>query len=365
VAHFIVARNPEPGTRLPFLLRIPLPGQALTLACRERWPGTKDAYCHPVAAWPDDAEVVEETPVRACWRTGAAVHLILERRRNRRSLFVWTQKGERKFIFWRTQGTMAAARPGLKVPAARGLDGPLTIAVDAAERYPWRFSIQAATMVRRSLPVADYGIMDGDDRLIAGIERKKAGELASCAVSGELGFVLDDLATLPRACLVVEGRLSDVLKAPGDRVKPGWMMSTLAALQVAHPHIQWIFADNRKLAEDYAFRWLAAAGNAARQIAEQPVANRARIVREVPDAYAEARAPVGQPIQRPLEVLDRRGRYMEALRLARTGREWTTGEYAQHFQVTKPTAFADLSALTAAGELHAVGQTRGRRYVAP
>jgi len=340
-----IARNPDPASRLPFLLRLPVQDEGdVVLACREAWPEGRDAYCHALDAWPEGAEVIDEVPVASCRRQGAAIHLVLQRRQRRRSMFVWTRKGERTLIFWRTAKTMSAARPGLKVPAARGLDAPLDIAVDVGERYAWAFRGQRATLTRRSLPIGDYGVLDDAGRLVAAVERKQPGEVASRAVGGTLGLALAELATLPRALLIVEGRLSDVLKAPEGHVDAGWLMSALAALQAEQPAVPWLFADNRRLAEDYAYRWLAAAARLA--------------------APASASTPgdAGRA-QRPLPLGDPPDRRAAALAEARAGRAWTGADYAARFGVSRATALADLNALVAAGALRAEGATRSRRYL--
>lgn len=343
-----IARNPDPASRLPFLLRLPVQGEGeVVLACREAWPEGRDAYCHALDAWPEGSEVIEEVPVGSCWRQGAAIHLVLARRQRRRSMFVWTRKGERTLIFWRTAKTMSAARPGLRVPAARGLDAPLAIAVDVGERYAWAFRGQRAALTRRALPVGDYGVLDAGGRLVAAVERKQPGEVASRAVGGTLALALAELATLPRALLVVEGRLSDVLKAADGHVDAGWLMSALAALQAEQPRVAWLFADNRKLAEDYAYRWLAAA---ARLTAREA---------GTPDGRARA-----QPQQRSLPLSDPPSRQAAALAEARAGRVWTGADYAACFGVSRATALADLNVLVAAGALTAEGATRSRRYVA-
>jgi hypothetical protein len=41
---FVVARNPQDDSRLPFVLRLPLDG-GLVLKARERWPTTARVYC--------------------------------------------------------------------------------------------------------------------------------------------------------------------------------------------------------------------------------------------------------------------------------------------------------------------------------
>ena len=60
--------RPQADSRLPYLLRLPL-GEGLVLKARERWPATARVYCHRFEEpWPEDAEVVERTPVRLCRR---------------------------------------------------------------------------------------------------------------------------------------------------------------------------------------------------------------------------------------------------------------------------------------------------------
>ena len=66
---FVIARNPDPESALPYLLRLPLDG-GIELKARERWAVTARVYCHPVESWPADAEIVEEVEVRHCARPG-------------------------------------------------------------------------------------------------------------------------------------------------------------------------------------------------------------------------------------------------------------------------------------------------------
>jgi len=107
---FLVARNPEADSRLPYLLRLPLE-DGLVLKARERWPATARVYCHLFGgAWPENAEIVEQTPVRLCRRRGAAIDLVLDRPRLARSQFVFTQVKSREAIFWQTQKTARQPR---------------------------------------------------------------------------------------------------------------------------------------------------------------------------------------------------------------------------------------------------------------
>ena len=71
VGLFVVARNLQEDSRLPYLVRLPLEG-GIALKARDRWPATARVYCHRFEeAWPLDAEIVEQTPVLLCRRRGA------------------------------------------------------------------------------------------------------------------------------------------------------------------------------------------------------------------------------------------------------------------------------------------------------
>ena len=141
---FVIALNPEEDTKLPYLLHLPLEG-GLTLKARETWPRSSRVYCHPFeGAWPEPAEILEETPVTTCRGRGASIDLVLARPQLARSQFVFTQVRGRPAIFWQTQKAARASNPGARIPRARALDTEPTIAIDTRERYPFRFAGKAA-----------------------------------------------------------------------------------------------------------------------------------------------------------------------------------------------------------------------------
>ena len=61
----LIARNPDPDSRLPYLLLLPLAGGMLFRASGT-WPRTSAVYCYPVSAdeWPDDPDIVDRAGVR-------------------------------------------------------------------------------------------------------------------------------------------------------------------------------------------------------------------------------------------------------------------------------------------------------------
>lgn len=255
---FVVARNPDPDSRLPFLLRLPLADGPI-LKARDTWPRTARVFCHRTDAWPEDAEIIEETPVLGCLRRGVAIDLVLDRPRENRSQFVVTTLPTgREGIFWQTRKVVGTARPGARIPTRRISDvGAITIIVDTREKYPYRFAKQQAAVLRQALPAGDYGVLGSDGALLASVERKSLPDLAGALNNGTLVFELGRLTDLPRAAVVVEDRYSRLLE---HRHAPsGFLPDLLARVQVRYPGIPIVFCETRPLAEEWTYRYLGAA----------------------------------------------------------------------------------------------------------
>jgi hypothetical protein len=261
VTQFVIARNPEPDSKLPYLLWIPLGQRGLVFKAGGTWPRTNAVYCHPVDDWPTDVEVLERHPVRSCVRRGAAVDLVLDRGREHRSQFVFTTARGREVVFWQSPRTAKQSRPGVRRPTARAAGIPeLEILVDIREQYPYRFADQRVTVTRRPLPAGDYAVLV-DGRLVATVERKSIPDLVSSLTNARLKYAMADLAALPHAAIVVEERYAAIFKQ--DRVRPAVVADALAELQITWPAIPIVFADTRPLAEEWTYRFLAAAAHHA------------------------------------------------------------------------------------------------------
>ena len=244
VVEFVIARNPDEASSLPFLIRLPLGPHGVALKVRETWPQTSKVYCHRADDWPDDLEVIERVPVRSCVRRGTAVDLVLDRAREHRSQFVFTRARVREMIFWQSARTAKQARPAVSQPTARAAGQVLEILVDSHERYAWKFDQQQATTIRQALPAGDYAVaIDGG--IVAAVERKSLADLVSTLTTGKLRYALADLASVPRAALVVEDRWSSVFKL--DRVRPAVVADGLAEAQVRFPTVPIVFCGNHRL----------------------------------------------------------------------------------------------------------------------
>jgi hypothetical protein len=258
---FSIARNPEKDSKLPYVLRLPLEG-GLILKARDTWPRASRIYCHPFEGpWPEDAEAVEETPVLSCKRRGPVIDLVLDRPRLSRSQFVFTETRGRSAIFWQTQKAARAANPGARIPRARALPVGFKVLVDTRERYPYRFAGRDVETERGALPAGDYAAGNAEAP-IAVVERKTFENLVASVSDGTMSFQMQRLGEAPRAAVVIEGRYSAIFKL--EHVPAAFIADGLARLQVRYPEIPVVFADSRRFAEEWTYRFLAAALSDAR-----------------------------------------------------------------------------------------------------
>jgi hypothetical protein len=254
----VVARNPDPDSRLPYLVRVPVAG-GLVFRARDTWPGATAVYCHPVPAdeWPDRPDVVATVPLERCLRRGSAIDIVAARQRQRRSQLVFTTARGRAVVFWQSPRTVRQSKPRVRLPTARSWGtSELTIVIDTRERYPYRFGTQQVTTERRALTCGDYAV-ELDGQVVAAVERKSLDDLVHSAMSGTLGYALGDLATVPHAAVVVEDRYAKVFSL--THVRPAVVADRLAELAVRWPSVPVVWCETRKLAEEWTYRFLAAA----------------------------------------------------------------------------------------------------------
>jgi hypothetical protein len=114
-----------------------------------------------------------------------------------------------------------------------------------------------------------------------------------------------------------------------------------------------MFAETRPLAEDWAYRWLAACLDADAPHAMPLLDERA----------------IAEPFLRDAEphprLLDAAARRAALLRDAEAGRVWTSRTAAERCGVTQRTAAGDLAALVRDGRLKVQGRGRSRAYRIP
>jgi hypothetical protein len=320
---FVIARNPDEASSLPYLLRIPLASGAVVLKAKATWPRTSKIYCHPADAWPapDDLDIVERVPVRSCVRRGVAVDLVLDRGRENRSQFVFTTARGREMVFWQSARTAKQARPGVRVPTARASGQELHVLVDTRERYAWRFADQQASTAKRAIPAGDYAV-EADGQVVAVVERKSVDDLVSTIVGGKFWMLLAELAAFTgggaegvsgrAAAIVVEDRYSAIFKL--RHVRPASIATQLAEAAVRYPAVPIVFAETRQLAQEWTFRFFGAAvehtlhervgeARAAELVAAGSVPHRTPTPAEVRTWAAEHGFTVSDRGRIPIEVM--------------------------------------------------------------
>ncbi len=227
------------------------------LKARDTWPRSARIHSnHYQADWPDDAQIVEETRVSSIRRRGPVIDLVLDRPRLAYSQFVFTETRGRPAIFWQTQKAAKAANPGARIPRARAIPEGFTILIDTRERYPCRFAGRDVQIERGALSAGDYAVGSGE-AMAAAVERKTFENFMASLSDGTLAFQMQRLGEVARAAVVVEGRYSALFKL--EHVPAAFIADGLARTQVRYPEIQVVFADSRKFAEEWTYRFLAAA----------------------------------------------------------------------------------------------------------
>lgn len=268
-ALWILERTTNP--RFPVRIRIEQEGRVLlAVRAQSAWPGPgQQIFC--VREREDDPTEVlrplEQVPVAHLSRVGRKLAVVLDRPLRKRCEFLVVHKpradgtGDYEQVFFRTESGIRSHRSRTRLEL-RDTPAGVSIAIDTREKYPWRFP--GATVVRRTLAVGDYALLT-DDRVSVVIERKSYDNLL-----GDIGAIQAlhhhwaDLARLDRAVVVVEAQYGDFLNE--RRLAGRWPAShvarVLAELAALHPRLPIIYAGNRKQANLWAERYLAACGTA-------------------------------------------------------------------------------------------------------
>lgn len=193
----LIAANPDPDSRLLYLVRLPL-ADGMVFRTSGTWPRAKALYCFPVSVdeWPEDPEIVEQVEIRSCVRRGAAIDLVLDRGRENRSQLVFTTARGREAVFWQSPRTRKQARPNVtRRPHGPAGSSSWRSSSTPASATP-RFTGQQVRTVKRTLPCGDYAVTV-DHAVIAAVERKSLPDLVSSLINGTLRYALGELSACP------------------------------------------------------------------------------------------------------------------------------------------------------------------------
>jgi ERCC4 domain len=254
----LVAVNPNTSSSLPFLLLVPY-GAGLLLATAGTWPRERSLYCKelPPRCWPRTPELVDRVEALSCERRGASIDVVLDRPTKNRSQLVFTTCRGREMIFWQSLRARGRYPERSVLPAgvAAGLTS-LEIIADTREKDGYDFAYQPVCLVRHKLACGDYGVAH-EGRLVAAVERKSLPDLVGSLADHRLEYALAELAALPRAAVVIEDDYSQLFAL--EHLREARIADRLARLQVRYPSVPFLFLATRGLAQEWIYRFLAAA----------------------------------------------------------------------------------------------------------
>ncbi|HOV40131.1 MAG TPA: hypothetical protein PLG79_15525, partial [Spirochaetales bacterium] len=165
--------------RFPVRIAIEEDGRTLfAVRAQEAWPGAKGhIFCIRDGSSREEQDLfkeIERVPVLSYDRFGRSIRIVLDRPTKKRCEFLILEKsyknreGSYEQIFFKTQSASEAHKSRSRVTLGTAKT-TLTIVIDSAERYPWKFP--KAQIERRKLPAGDYALVEGE-KILATVERK-------------------------------------------------------------------------------------------------------------------------------------------------------------------------------------------------
>src|SRR3990170_3093911 len=146
--------------RFPFRITVEQEGRLLlAVRAQSAWPGPgQQIFClHERELDPaEPLAPIERVPVVHLTRVGRKLSIALDRPQRKRCEFLVVIKphgdrgGTYEQVFFRTESGIRAHRSRARVELAAPAPAGLSIVIDSAERYPWRFP--DAAVARRRLP---------------------------------------------------------------------------------------------------------------------------------------------------------------------------------------------------------------------
>ena len=259
-----VIRDEGKQSTLPYLITVhSVTGGEIQLRCAGPWPAPGSnlyAMRSEVLKDGERTELVEECRIvdiqKKSGPKATTVHVVLDRKRQKRCSFLFVKKNGREQVFFRTESGIKAHRSSSYLQP-KPLRFVSEIVIDSREKYPWK--INAAHVIRRELPAGDYALCV-QERIVAVIERKTLQNMLANLNSLEAYHThLAELTTFPGAEVVIEASLADFFNP--EKVKP--MSATrctraLADIAAKHPSLRITYAGNRKNAQIWATEYFGA-----------------------------------------------------------------------------------------------------------
>lgn len=234
------------------------------LKVQERWPGPgKNIFCK-FEGEIDEKDLPSTPPIESCNiisinEYGKKLSIVLDRQTKKRCYFIFLKKKYKNRdeyyhqVFWITQASAIAERRGAYIPKTGKKDN-FKIIIDVNERYHYKFG--SALTEKKKLPVGDYAL-EIEGELIAVCERKTRDNfIHEISTFDALRMRLQEMSSYRYKAFVFESPYADFINPKKLKFySSSFVADIIAEIFVEFPDVQFVFCSNRKVAQEWVYRW--------------------------------------------------------------------------------------------------------------
>ena len=249
----------------PFILMLEKEsGNFIFLKTQEKWPTSgKKVFCKYKGEIKEEnlpqMKIIETLFIKNMRQYGKKLTVILDRKVKKRCWFIFIEKEYKKKegkyyqVFWDTQVSAVSERPGTYISTG-GKNIVFDVVIDINERYPYKFA--NANVKREKLDVGDYALKI-DEKIMAIVERKTFEDFKHQLEKMDvLKSQLVEMNNYKYKAIIFECPYADFLNNEKLRYYPGYFVGeVIAQLMVEFSNVQFVFLSNRKVANEWVFRW--------------------------------------------------------------------------------------------------------------
>ncbi len=264
---WIMCKNPDLDNKnFPYILFLEKnPGNYIYLKTQDKWPATgKKIFCKYKGEIKEEnlpqLEIIETNYITTIRQYGKRLTVILDRKIKKRCWFIFiekeykTKQGKYYQVFWDTQSFIVSERPGAYISTGGKKIKFDEIIIDINEKYPYKFENQ--NIKREKLDVGDYALKI-NNMIIAVVERKTFNDFKTQLKKLDVFKAqLLELSKYKYKAVIFETPFADFMD--NDKLKhyPGYFVSeVITQLMVEFKDIQFVFLSNRKVSQEWLFRW--------------------------------------------------------------------------------------------------------------
>lgn len=263
---WLLYKNPDIDNKnFPYILFLEkTKGVYLFLKTQDIWPTSgKKIFCKYKGEIMEEnipeLELIESSNIKLMRQYGKKLTVILDRKLKKRCWFIFVEKeyktktGKYYQVFWDTQISAVSERPGAYISTG-GKNIKFDIIIDSNEKYPYKFKYQ--NVIRQKLDVGDYALKI-ENEIIAVAERKTFMDFKSQIEKLDaFKAQLLELMKYKYKAIVFEAPFADFMDNEKLKHYPGYFIAeVITQLMIEFKEIQFVFLSNRKVANEWLFRW--------------------------------------------------------------------------------------------------------------